>query len=52
MMLFFPKPINWSKLSKVLNLLRENEVNTALQIAILLVKCKDNVFTSSFAATF
>ena len=52
MMLFFPKPINWSKLSKVLNLLRENEVNTALQIAVLLVKCKDNVFTSSFTASF
>jgi CheY-like chemotaxis protein len=52
MMLFFPKPINWSKLNKVLALLRENEVNTALQIAILLVKCRDNVFTSSFAASF
>ena len=51
MHLFFPKPINWSKLSKVLNLLRENEVNTSLQISIILVQCRDNVF-SSFSLAF
>ena len=47
MHMFFAKPINWAKMSQILQLLRQTDVNTAAYISNIIFTYQENALIGS-----